>query len=161
MNMMKSKPVLNGGFTLIELMIVVAIIGVLSAIAIPSYNAYVLRSHRAEAKNFLLSVAQRLEQNYTLSGSYSRTQGSNVDDIGNPWIAATGFGTVPPSGAPRYNISFTAGEPTLGTFRLQAVPAGAQQADPCGTLLLNQQNLRGAGGVLANRAALTTDCWGR
>ncbi|OOG79427.1 hypothetical protein B0E41_23905 [Hydrogenophaga sp. A37] len=149
------------GFTLIELMIVVAVIGILAAIAFPSYNAYILRSHRAEAKNFLQAIAQRMEQNYSLSGSYNATQDGVA--VGAAFIAATGMSAVPLGGGPatRYNISFVLGQPTAGTFTLQAVPVGAQASDTCGTLLLNQQNLKGANNVLDNRAMLTIDCWGR
>lgn len=156
---MKSIRKTSQGFSLIELMIVVAVVGILSAIAYPSYTAYIQRSHRAEAKNYLQSVAQRLEQNYSLSGSYNATQGGVAIDAA--FIAATGFGVVPAGGPARYNISFVAGSPAAGAYVLQAVPTGAQANDTCGTLLLNSQNLKGAGGVLNNRAPLTLDCWGR
>lgn len=149
------------GFTLIELMITVAVVAVLAAIAIPSYNQYVLRSHRAEAKNIMLSVAQRLEQNYTLSGSYARTQGATADDIDATDIAGWGLNQVPLSGAARYNITFGAGQPTAATFGLVATPAGAQVADTvCGVLTLDNRNLKGANGQ-NNRSQVTRDCWDR
>ena len=89
----------TAGFTLIEVMIVVAMIGILTAIALPSYNAYVLRSHRAEARTALLTVAQRLEQNYTLNGRYDEVQGGGA--VNNQWITNTGFGSTPAGGNAR------------------------------------------------------------
>jgi type IV pilus assembly protein PilE len=151
----------NRGFTLIEMMIVVAVIGILAAIAGPSYLESVRRSHRAEAKNFLQALAQRLEQNYGLppNNRYDLTPtGAAVDAA---FIAASGMNQVPAGAAARYNISFVAGQPTAATFVLQAVPVGAQVGDRCGVLLLNQQNLRGANNILNNRAALTLECWNR
>ncbi len=139
-------------------MIVVAVIALLAAIAIPSYTGYIQRSHRAEAKNFLLAVAQRLEQNYTLSGSYNLTQDGAA--VNQAFITQAGLSQVPPSGGVRYNISFAAG-PAAATYTLQAVPVNAQLNDECGILLLNQQNLKGANNILDNRAELTVRCWGR
>lgn len=159
MNPFHTRKSQQQGFTLIEVMIVVAIVGILTAIGIPSYNAYIERSHRAEAKNFLLALSQRMEQNYSLSGNYNTLQNGVAVDA--DFIDRAGMGTVPPGGPVRYNISFIAGQPTAGTFTLQAVPVNGQVGDACGTLLINQQSLRGANNVLDNRAPLTLECWGR
>lgn len=153
------------GFTLIEVMIVVAVIGILTAIAVPSYNAYTLRSHRADARNFLLSVSQRLEQNYTITGTYLRTQGAAADDVDNAWINGSGFGRVPVSGPVRYNIVFNGGVPAAAAmYVLLAVPAGAQVGDTCGTLVLDQSGRKGAGAgatAVTPRADTTRECWSR
>ena len=60
----------NSGFTLIEIMIVVCIIAILAALAIPSYQRYVLRSYRVEARNALQEIANRWQQNYSVSRSW-------------------------------------------------------------------------------------------
>lgn len=147
----------NSGFTLIELMITVAVVAILAAIALPSYNQYVLRSHRAEAKNTLLTIAQRLEQNYTLASSYAVTQAGAAID--NTTIAGWGLSQTPLSGAARYNITFQAA-PTATIFTLIATPNGAQLNDTCGILLMDNRNLKGAAGQ-NNRNQITRDCWDR
>ncbi len=151
-------PTRNRGFTLIEVMITVAIVAILAAIALPSYNEYVRRGHRAEAKNTLQAIAQRLEQNYTLSGSYALTQDATAID--NTSITNWGMNSTPTTGSVRYNMTFGAG-PTTTTFVLQATPAGSQVGDTCGVLMMDHRNLKGAGGLLDNRAQLTRDCWDR
>lgn len=147
------------GFTLIELMITVAIVGILSAIAVPSYNKYVLRANRANAKTALLSIAQRLEQNYTLTGRYDQNQAGVA--INNAMITTWGMDQVPLGGVARYTLTFAAGQPALGpppTFVLIATPVNAQATDTCGNLQIDNRNLKGANGQ-GNRNQITIDCW--
>lgn len=131
----------QAGFTLIELMIVVVIVGVLTAIAYPSYQQSVLRSSRADAQADMLELTQWLERRYTVNGVYP-----------DPAAVPLPFATSPRSGAARYNLALNV--PAGGqTFVLTAIPAAAQAQDRCGTLTMNQQGVT----TPATTPALT--CW--
>lgn len=134
----------NLGFTLIEVMIVVAIVGILTAIAIPSYSEYIRRSHRADARAGLLQVAQWLERAATATGNYPTAL-----PLALTW---TGDATK------RYNISI-GGPATPNSFTLTATPKGAQVGDKCGNFTLNHTGVRditsGLGGVTA------AECWNK
>lgn len=131
------------GFTLIELMIVVAIVGILAAVAYPSYAEYIRRGHRAEARAGLLQAAQWMERAATAKGTY-------------PLVAdfPAALKTVPNN---RYDVSIASADGA--TFTLTATPKGAQVGDKCGNYTLANTGLRGAKGVTTGD--IVTECWGK
>jgi len=127
------------GFTLVELMIVVAIVGILASIAYPSYTNYVRRTHRAEVAELLSETAQNLERFYSRTGAY--TDGTSTF-------------TLPTSSW--YTLSWTVR--TATTYTLTATPiAGTLMAsDACGNFILQQDGTRNVSGTLT-----PATCWGR
>jgi len=132
------------GFTLIEVMIVVAIVGILTAIAMPSYNEYIRRGHRADARAGLLQAQQWLERASTATGVYPTALPANLT-----WAADT---------TKRYTISI-GGPATTSTFTLTATPKGAQVGDKCGNFTVTNTGLRGAKGVTTGD--IVTECWNK
>ena len=132
------------GFTLIEVLIEVAIVAILAAIALPSYNEYIRRGHRADARAGLLQAQQWLERAATATGVYPTSLPASLTWSGD--------------GTKRYDIALAAGA-TNAAFTLTATPKGAQVGDKCGTYTLTHTGLRGANGVTSG--AIVTECWGK
>ena len=125
---MKSRKLLKG-FTLIELMIVVAVVGVLAAIAIPSYQDYVRRSQRAEARAEVLRAEGWLERFYTENNRYSTNAANNAN------TAFSGIFTGVPAGTTtRYTITLTISNAGAG-YTITAAPTttGPMTGDACGS----------------------------
>lgn len=140
----------QAGFTLIELMIVVAVIGILAAIAYPSYTSYVIKTRRTTAGGCLMELSQWMERNYTTCLAYNKTGTGCATAVTTAVLPSTSCRTDL-TGAYTFSIATT---PALSAnaYQLQAVPGGPQSADTtCGTLTLNQTGSKGA--------ASATGCW--
>jgi type IV pilus assembly protein PilE len=118
---------LSRGFTLIELMIVVAVVAILAAIALPNFNDSVRKSRRGQAKADMVELAQIYERFHTDNNTYVGAS------------AKPGFPTQSPkTGTARYSLSAPAPVETQSTFVITATPLDAQTKDACGTMTIDQ-----------------------
>ena len=117
------------GFTLIELMVVILIIAVLASVAVPAYLEHVRKARRADAQQYLMSLAQ-MQQRYFLDNR------AHTNVVAN--LMAT-----PPSVSSYYTVSITVNAGPPSTFSIEAQPSGGgQDRDPCGTLTVTSTGLR-------------------
>lgn len=154
----------NKGFSLIELLIVVAIIAIIAAVALPMYSEYTMRARRADAAGDTQQLAQFMERWYTENGSYttdrSTTPASTLNSVTFP-LPASGVS------AQYYTISLTALSATTYTLTATPVVGSSQQNDTrCNVLTLNEQGVRCAdGGNHCSTSTIAADiteidyCW--
>lgn len=133
------------GVTLMELLTVVTVVGILSAISVPTYRSYMIRAQRTEAKNGLLATAGALERCFTRFNAYDDANCAAANDL--PRTLAEG------------NYQISASVLDGGRFTLHAVPQGGQAEDTeCQTLTLDQ---RGDRDVTNGNTKDKLFCWNR
>lgn len=125
----KALPTKQQGFTLIEVMIVVAIIGVLAAIAYPSYQQYVIKTKRVDMMTEMQNIASQIESRKLVQGNYAAIVTTNL------------MGSYPRQGTALYTIAATP-TPLTRTWTITATPVPGTQMNNDGVLTLNHQGVK-------------------
>ena len=138
------------GFTIIELMIVIAIVGILAATVLPSYNNYIIKSKRAVAKGVVMDLVNRQEQYFANNKSYTNAL-SSLGGLPDPYYIDGSGEQVSSNGVYQITVEVSGSAPYFEyTIKAAPVPGSSQASDACGTLSLTSEGLRSAD---------TSNCW--
>jgi type IV pilus assembly protein PilE len=154
----------QNAFTLIELMIVLAIVGILAGIAIPAYQESMAKSRRADAKAALSELSGYMERLYTATGCYNPGATNKVCGNGDDAAPTLPFDIAPKS-AYNLNLACSSTSPgnyclavsnniTATSYTLTATPTNKGTDSKCGTLSLNNTGVKGETGT-----GTLADCW--
>ncbi len=151
MKILSYKYRIQTGFTLIELMISVAVLSIIAAIALPSFRENIRQGRRLEARSLLLENAQFMERFFTENNRYNlRVDGGTAVEL--PILAS------PRTGQSLYTISFDTAAPlTADSFNIRATPVagGAMDGDSCGTYFLSNLGAR----ANLHNTKTSQECW--
>jgi type IV pilus assembly protein PilE len=138
-----------GGFTLIELMIVVAIVAIISAIAVPAYTSHIAKARRADARTQLLQVAQFMQRFYAANDQFEKDRAGNdvFDQI------PANLKRAPMDGNQLYTLTV---DPSVTAYTLTMAPVAGttMSSDACGSFTLNSVGVRGVTGSKPR-----DECW--
>lgn len=140
MSIDRPRAVSTRGFTLLEVLVTVVIVGILALIAYPSYLSQVQKSRRAEGKSAVLAAAVQMERYFTERNTYA--------------TATLGVNGVYPGQTEHGYYSLALSGLGVNDYTLTAVPAGIQAGDPCGNLTYTAQGVKGVSGPKA-----VDECW--
>lgn len=158
---LRRGPRASRGFTLMELMITVAIVGILSAVAYPAYTAHIAKGRRAEARATLVEAAQWMERFYSENYRYDKnTAGTATTDT---TLFPAAFSQVPATGSATYTLTLSFPADTDGrAYTITAARTGAAEDDSCGDYVIDQagsRSVKNASSTLGTTAEASASCW--